>query len=165
MKAFVKVDMEGVTGVVDPEQLYPGGPEYAFGRRMMMHDLCAVLDGILSVEGAEAVVYDMHARGRNVDLERLPPGVSVLCGRPTFEDDFCFGLDESFDALFLVGARLPPAPSVPLWAHLSLHVPTPTLHEPYTSATRTRHEPCTGSTRTRRVLSGSARHHVRPVHC
>ncbi len=105
MKAFVKVDMEGVTGVVGPEQVYPGGPEYAFGRRMMMHDLCAVLDGILSVEGTEAVVYDMHAQGRNVGFERLPPGVSVLSGRPTFEDDFCFGLDESFDALFLVGTH------------------------------------------------------------
>ena len=105
MKLFIKVDMEGATGVVHPDQLYPGTPEFGFGQRMMMHDLCAVLDGALSAAGTQAVVYDMHGEGRNIDTERLPAGVSVISGRPTFEDDFAFGLDESHDALFMVGAH------------------------------------------------------------
>lgn len=105
MKVLLKADMEGVTGVVSPEQVYPAGAEYEFGRRMMMHDLCAVVDGILSMEGTQVLVYDMHNEGRNIDMERLPQGVSVISGRPSFEEGFCFGLDETIDALFLVGVH------------------------------------------------------------
>jgi len=96
--------MEGLTAVTDPAQICPGTEEYGFGRRMLMHDLGAVVEGLMTVEGTQVVVYDSHAEGRNVDIECLPPGTKVISGRPTFEDNFCYGLDESFDAMFLVGA-------------------------------------------------------------
>jgi D-amino peptidase len=105
VKIYVKADMEGVTGIVSPEQLYPDCSEYLLGRRMLMNDLNAVLEGIYSVQGAEALVYDMHGEGRNVDLEGLTVEVPVICGKPSFGDDFCFGMDDSVNAVFLVGSH------------------------------------------------------------
>lgn len=102
MKVYVKVDMEGITGIVSDEQAVPGRPEYPFGRKMLMNDLSAVLSATLG-SGGEALVYDMHCAGRNVDLESIDRRAVVICGKPRFCGSFSFGLDESFDAVFLVG--------------------------------------------------------------
>ena len=52
MKFLVMTDIEGVTGVTSFEQ----AENSDFGKRMLMNDLKAVLDGIAE-EGAEAIVY------------------------------------------------------------------------------------------------------------
>lgn len=103
VRIYVKVDMEGVSGIVSPEQVKPGAAEYRDGRRMLMRDLTAVLEGAFSAGCTEALVYDAHSAGRNVDMESLDPRVSVISGRPLPRDGFYCGLDDSFRALFLVG--------------------------------------------------------------
>jgi D-amino peptidase len=102
-RVYVKLDMEGASGIVSPEQVRPGGPEYEPARRLMMHDLQAVLEGVFAAGCAEAVVYDAHLDGRNVNLEEVDPRARVILGRPQLADGFVYGLDDSFAALFLVG--------------------------------------------------------------
>ena len=68
MRFLVMTDIEGVTGVTT----FPQAEKSEFGKRMLMHDLLSVLDGIKE-EGAEAVIYDMHTDGRNTHLSRLLP--------------------------------------------------------------------------------------------
>jgi D-amino peptidase len=102
-KVFIKVDMEGVSGVVSPDQVDPGRPEYDFARRMLMQDLKAVLDGVFAAGCAEAVVYDAHGEGRNIDLDQLDGRVLVISGRPHARNGFFCGLRDSFTALYLVG--------------------------------------------------------------
>ncbi|MFO8007715.1 MAG: M55 family metallopeptidase [Candidatus Brocadiia bacterium] len=102
-RVFVKVDMEGVSGVVSREQTTPGHGEYDYARRMLMHDLQAVLDGLFAAGAREAVVYDTHLSGRNVDLDVLDSRVSLIAGRPHLQDGCFYGLDATFGALFLVG--------------------------------------------------------------
>ena len=63
MKFLVMTDIEGVTGVTTFAQ----AENTQFGRDMLMHDLRAVLEGIKNA-GGEAVVYDMHTDGRNIDI-------------------------------------------------------------------------------------------------
>ena len=65
-KILVMTDIEGVSGVTT----FPQAEKSEFGREMLMNDLCAVLEGIRRA-GAEAVVYDMHTDGRNVDITRI----------------------------------------------------------------------------------------------
>ncbi len=102
-RVFVKVDMEGVSGVVSPRQLCPGNEEYAFARRMMMSDLQAVLEGAFAGGCPEAVVYDAHAEGLNVDLTDLDSRTVVVSGRPELQNGFFCGVHDTFSALFLVG--------------------------------------------------------------
>jgi len=102
-KVYLKVDMEGISGVVSREQVQPGTAEYASARRLLMQDLNAVLEGAFSARCTEAVVYDAHSAGRNVDLDSFDRRASVISGKPQPKDNFFWGLDDSYRALFLVG--------------------------------------------------------------
>ena len=95
MRFLIMTDIEGVTGVTT----FPQAEKSDFGREMLMHDLCAVLEGIKDA-GAEAVVYDMHTDGRNVDIGRVSS--PVVMGKPILGELYR-GVGSDFDGLFLMG--------------------------------------------------------------
>jgi len=95
MRFLVMTDIEGVTGVTTFEQ----AEKSDFGKEMLMNDLCAVLEGIKEA-GHEAVVYDMHTDGRNVNISRID--VPVVMGKPILSN-LWRGVGNQFDGLFLVG--------------------------------------------------------------
>ncbi len=97
MKKFlVMTDIEGVTGVTT----FAEAENSQLGRDMLMNDLNAVLNGIWKA-GAEAVVYDMHTDGRNIDLSELY--VPVVRGKPILEDNWRGVGGAEFDGLYMVG--------------------------------------------------------------
>lgn len=98
MKIMIRSDIEGVTGVTTYQQAE--GSE--FGRRMLMNDLTACIDGILSAGDHQIVIYDEHTDGRNIDIDALPECVSVIMGKPVYRPDWG-GIDNSFDAMMMVG--------------------------------------------------------------
>ena len=100
---MIRCDMEGVSGIVSYEQAEPGKPEYYFGRKMLMAELVALIEGLNAGGADEIVVYDEHYYGRNIDLEVLPVNVSVICGKPPYRKDWAGGLDETFTGLILLG--------------------------------------------------------------
>lgn len=102
-KYMVRCDIEGVTGVVSFEQAEPGKPEYAFGQRMFMCDLMALLEGLSAGGADEVVIYDEHYYGRNIDLEELLVNASAICGKQPYRADWAGGLDESFAGVILLG--------------------------------------------------------------
>ena len=95
MRFLIMTDIEGVTGVTT----FPQAEKSEFGREMLMNDLMAVLAGIKDA-GAEAVVYDMHTDGRNVDITRISE--PVVMGKPILGDLYR-GVGGDFDGLFLLG--------------------------------------------------------------
>ena len=96
MKFLVMTDIEGVTGVTT----FPQAEKSDFGKEMLMNDLCAVLEGIKTA-GAEAIVYDMHTDGRNVDISRID--VPVVMGKPIRGDLWRGVGNHQIDGLFLLG--------------------------------------------------------------
>ena len=98
MKVMIRTDIEGVTGVTTYQQAE--GTE--FGKAMLMNDLKACLDGILSTGDHEIIIYDEHTDGRNVDLDQLPESVSVIMGKPLYQPDWG-GIDASYDVMIMVG--------------------------------------------------------------
>ena len=96
MKFLVMTDIEGVTGVTTFAQ----AENTLFGRDMLMHDLRAVLEGIKNA-GGEAVVYDMHTDGRNIDILQID--APVVMGKPILGDLWRGVGGEGFDGLFMVG--------------------------------------------------------------
>ena len=96
MKKFlVMTDIEGVTGVTSFAQ----AENSDFGKAMLMNDLEAVLKGIKDA-GCDAVVYDMHTDGRNVDISKI--NVPAVLGKPILPD-LWRGVGDDFDGLFMVG--------------------------------------------------------------
>lgn len=105
MRVFVSVDMEGATGIVHRDQLMPGGYDYERGRKLLTGDVVAAVEAALSVDDVELVrICDGHGTMRNVLVEQLPVGSELVSG-PASSKALCQseGLDETFDAVLLVG--------------------------------------------------------------
>jgi D-amino peptidase len=83
MKVLIAADMEGVSGVVDWEQVIPGHGEYDRFRRLMTGDVNAAIRGAFEAGAVEVIVTDGHHHNRNLLLEELDPRVRLNSGGPT----------------------------------------------------------------------------------
>ncbi len=117
MKWLIRCDVEGVTGVVDPAQAAFTGSEFAFGQRMLMNDLNAVIEGLLRTEDPEIWLYDAHWDGRNILLDEVDERVRVISGKPVYTVDNAGGVDETVDGLILLGYHAMASRSDQLLAH------------------------------------------------
>jgi D-amino peptidase len=102
VKVFISVDMEGITGLTDPEDVLPHGADYSRGRVFMTGDANAAILGAFDAGADEVLVNDSHWIMRNLLLEQLDPRARVIKG---FHKPMCMvqGLDESFAAAVFVG--------------------------------------------------------------
>jgi D-amino peptidase len=102
MKVFISVDMEGVSGITDPEDVLPDGADYQRGRVFMTGDANAAVLGAYDGGADEVLVNDSHWIMRNLLLERLDPRARTIKG---FHKSLCMvqGLDASYDGAVFVG--------------------------------------------------------------
>jgi len=102
MKIFISADIEGVAGVVTPQQGQPGNPEYERARRLMTEEVSAAIAGAFDGGATEVVVNDSHGPMVNIIAELLDPRAELILGRPKPMSMFA-GLDASFAAVFCTG--------------------------------------------------------------
>jgi D-amino peptidase len=102
MKILISVDIEGVAGVVHPEQTTPGNTEYERARRWMTAEANAAVAGALAGGATEIVVNDSHGSFRNLLPDDLHPEARLLLGKPR-ELGMMAGVDDACSAVFLVG--------------------------------------------------------------
>ena len=100
MRIFISADMEGATGIVNPEQVRHGSGEYYFGRKMQAHDVMAVVQACLDMGAEEIIVNDAHGRMINLDIESMPKSVHLISGFPKILE-MVEGVEES-DGVFFV---------------------------------------------------------------
>ncbi len=102
MKVFISVDMEGITGLTDPEDVLTDGADYQRGRVFMTQDANAAILGAFDAGATEVLVNDSHWVMRNILLEQLDPRAKLIKG---FHKPMCMvqGLDESYDAAVFIG--------------------------------------------------------------
>ncbi len=101
MKLFISSDIEGTAGIVDWQQVRASGSDYALGRRLLMAEVNAAIDGAVEAGADEIVVNDSHSTMQNIDPGGLHHHASYLSGRhkPLYMME---GLDGTFDAVFMV---------------------------------------------------------------
>jgi D-amino peptidase len=103
MRVLISVDMEGVAGVVAPEDISPGNPEYERNRGYMTDEASAAVRGVLSAQpDASVVVCDAHAMFRNLLPDRLDRRCTLLRGSPRMHG-MLTGIDGGVDAVCFVG--------------------------------------------------------------
>ncbi len=102
MKIFISTDFEGVAGIVDWDQIMANGRDYEMGRRLLIDETNAVIDGALEAGATEVVVNDSHSFMRNIPPAELHGRATYISGKhkPLYMME---GLDSSFDAIFFVG--------------------------------------------------------------
>ncbi|CCQ95801.1 D-aminopeptidase superfamily protein [[Clostridium] ultunense Esp] len=102
MKYYVSVDMEGIAGIVIPEQLARDGPFYQEARRLLTEEVNLIVESLLQEGATEIIVKDAHGTGFNFIPDQLHPGASYVMGATRVGARFP-GLDSSFSGAFLIG--------------------------------------------------------------
>jgi D-amino peptidase len=94
--------MEGVAGIVDWDQCRAPGQPYEEGRRLLLGEVNAAIDGALAAGATEIVCNDSHGTMNNLDPSLLHGQARYVSGRhkPLY---MMQGLDASADVVFMVG--------------------------------------------------------------
>lgn len=102
LKIYISADMEGVVGVVTPDQLGPDGFEYARAREFMTAEVNAAIEAAYAAGATQVLVSDSHGNGQNLLIEKLPKTVTVVRSwpRPLMMME---GIDSSFDGVIFIG--------------------------------------------------------------
>jgi len=102
MKVFISFDMEGVAGIVDWSQCRPPGQPYEEGRRLLLGEVNAAIDGALAAGATEIVCNDSHGAMNNLDPESLHGQAASVSGRhkPLY---MMQGLEADADVVFMLG--------------------------------------------------------------
>jgi D-amino peptidase len=102
MRVYISADMEGVTGLVDAEDVQLGGAEYQHGRAMMTEDVNAAVRGALAAGAEHVLVNDSHMSMRNLLADRVHPEAELQRGKPK-RMGMVEGLDGTYDAMLCIG--------------------------------------------------------------
>ena len=98
MKAFISADWEGISGLVS------GRNDQSNANSWMTQDVNAAVAGAFDGGATGVVVKDAHAGALNIDAQQLDERATLISG---WSPLMCMvdGLDESFQALILIGAH------------------------------------------------------------
>ncbi len=102
MKLLIAVDMEGITGVVNPDHVTLNHPEYQRFRRIMTGDVNAAAAGARAAGADDILVADGHWDGTNILLEELDPHVRLNSGNSA-PFGMVEGIQTGVDAAFFIG--------------------------------------------------------------
>lgn len=102
MKIFISADIEGIAGVMRPEQCSPGHAEYQIARGLMEQEVNAAIDGAFAAGASEVVVADSHAMMTNLRAENIDHRARLLQGKPRLLS-MLEGLDSSFSGMMFIG--------------------------------------------------------------
>ncbi len=84
MKLLISADMEGISGIVDWEQVTPGHVEYqSRSRKLMTGDVNAAIQGAFEGGADEVLVSDGHWNARNILIEELDSRARLNSGSPS----------------------------------------------------------------------------------
>jgi len=102
MKILIAADMEGISGVVNWDQVTTTHPEYARFRKIMTGDVNAAIRGSAQSGADEIVVTDGHAYGLNILIEELDSKARLNSGNAS---PFAMvqGVDGGVDGVLFVG--------------------------------------------------------------
>jgi D-amino peptidase len=101
MKIFLSSDMEGTAGVVAWEQCVGDGYEAVHGRRLLLAEVNAAIEGALDGGATDIVLNDSHAAMRNMPADELAGQAAYIAG--AHKPDYMMqGLDDTYDAVMFV---------------------------------------------------------------
>ena len=84
MQVLVSVDMEGIAGVVDADDISPGHAEYERNRVLLTAEASAAVRGVYAYDtDARVLVTEAHAAFRNLLPERLTAARYCCAARPS----------------------------------------------------------------------------------
>lgn len=102
MKVLISTDIEGVAGVVHPDQTRRGAPGYEQARLWMVQEANSAIAGAFAAGAEEVFVNDSHGDFRNMPADLLDPRARAIQGKPRLLGMMA-GVDLGIDAACLIG--------------------------------------------------------------
>ena len=103
LKVFISVDMEGITGVVNWEEVSRTGKDYDYFRKIMTLETNAAIEGALEAGATDIVVRDSHGSARNILPDLLNKNAQLLRDWSGGFLSMMEGIDESYNAVIFIG--------------------------------------------------------------
>lgn len=103
LKVYISVDMEGITGVVNWEEVRREGKDYDMFRRIMTLETNAAIEGAAEAGATEIIVRDSHGSARNILPELLDPRAKLLRDWSGGHIKMMQNIDKSYDAVIFIG--------------------------------------------------------------
>jgi len=101
-RVYISADMEGITGLVDREQVTSTGLDFNIARRWMTLEVNAAIEGAFEAGATKVVVNDSHGDMRNLLPDLLDQRAFLISGtsKPL---GMMQGIDSTFDAVMFIG--------------------------------------------------------------
>lgn len=103
MKIYISVDIEGVAGITHWDEAEKNHADAQEFREIMTRETIAAIDGARAAGATEIWVKDAHDSGRNLITTMLPADCKIIRAWSGHPYSMIQELDESFDALVMVG--------------------------------------------------------------
>lgn len=103
LKVFISVDMEGITGTVNVDDVRRTGKDYDYFRQTMTREANAAIEGALAAGATEIVVRDSHGSALNLLPEMLNRNSKLLRDWSDGPMVMMEGIDASYDAAVYIG--------------------------------------------------------------
>jgi D-amino peptidase len=103
MKVYISADIEGITGTTHWDEASKSKPDYREFQEQMTAEVAAACEGALQAGATEILVKDAHASARNIIAAKLPREARLVRGWSGHPFAMVQYLDETFDALLMVG--------------------------------------------------------------
>ncbi len=117
MKIYISADIEGVTGTTDWDETEKSEPAYAEFREQMTAEVAAAGEGALNAGATEIWVKDAHDSARNLIAAKLPQEARLIRGWAGHPFSMVTGLDETYQAVMMIGYHSPAASDANPLAH------------------------------------------------
>ena len=102
MRIFVSADLEGINGIVAPEDIETCGDGYQLARKLMTEEANAIIEGAFCGGATEVLICDSHNISQNIIYDMLDDRATLLRG-DTRRDSMVHSIDSSYAGLILLG--------------------------------------------------------------
>jgi D-amino peptidase len=103
VKVYICADIEGVTGIAHWDESRKKNNDYNYFAEQMTKEVIKACEGAIQAGATEVLVKDSHGTGRNINPEKLPSEVKLIRGWSGHPFSMMQELDESFDAVLMIG--------------------------------------------------------------
>ncbi len=102
-KYIIHCDLEGISGIVNYDQVDPGNSLYSHGQKLFTAELNSLIEGLHEGGAEEIYTYDHHYFGTNIDISRIPSYVNLICGKPLYKDNWTGEKGSPFSGAIFLG--------------------------------------------------------------
>jgi D-amino peptidase len=103
MKVFISADIEGVAGITHWDEANKAHSDYAQFAKRMTTEVVTACEAAVDCGATDIYVKDAHGTGRNIISAQLPDCVTLIRGWSGHPYCMVQEIDESFDALMMLG--------------------------------------------------------------